>query len=82
MRFSLASMFVTTAWVALASAAGSYAARSGVEPSWRFFAWLSVPFFVCAAFGVLRGRRGFWLGMGVANDVAVLGLFVLARIAR
>ncbi len=72
-QFTLASLFVATAFVALAS----MAARSFVlgDPFDRLVAWFTLPIFVCGAIGALRGQLRLWLSF---SAVVVAGLVVVS----
>jgi hypothetical protein len=74
-QFSLRSLFIATAFVAFACAAARlFITAVGLD----LFALMAIPILLCGAFGVLRGRLRFWLGYGVAIDVAVMGLILLS----
>jgi hypothetical protein len=69
MRWSLRSMFVATALVAVAS----LAAKNAVV--WLApICMLATPIFLCAAVGTLRGNLGLWVRYGVGVDIVLLGL--------
>ncbi len=75
-QFTLRSIFVTTAFVALACAAARYIVSPLADPGLRMIAWVGVPIFLCGAFGAIRSRLGVWLCYGVGIDIAVI-LYVL-----
>ena len=76
-QFTLASLFVATAFIALACAATRYAV-AGAEPMGKLYALASIPVLLCGAFGAFRGRLRLWLAYGVGIDVAVVGFILLS----
>jgi hypothetical protein len=86
--FSLRSLFVATTFVAMTSAAVRHIAvtpegqwDSSIDPFGQLMAFFSIPVLLCGCIGVLRGHLKFWLTYGVAIDLIVLGILVLARLA-
>ncbi len=77
MRWSLASMFVATAFVAIASLAARYGI-AGPEP----LCLLAVPVLIGAAVGTLAGRVGLWIRHGIEADAVLIGLVLLDRFVR
>ena len=77
MWWSLASMFVATAFAAVASLAAKY----GVAGP-NVFCLLAVPVLIGAAVGTLAGRVGLWIWHGLAADVVLIGLALLDRMIR
>jgi hypothetical protein len=76
MRWSLASMFIATALVALACAVARYAAIAGDVLGW-LFAVAAIPVLLGAAIGTLAGRVGFGIRIGAG---IVVGLGLLASL--
>ena len=66
MRWSLASMFIATAFIAVAA----WAAHYGVMTHYAL-ALLAVFPLVGAAVGTLAGRVGLWVCVGVAIDIPI-----------
>ena len=65
-QFSLASLFVATTFVALAS----MAARNfvlGTDPFDRLVAWFVLPIFVCGVIGALRNQLRAWLSFSASR---------------
>ena len=79
-QFTLGSLFIATAIVALACVAARYVVTPNVEPESRWLAWLTLPVLLAGAVGVLRRRLGSWLGYGVAIAIAVNALALLAEL--
>jgi hypothetical protein len=77
MRWSLASMFVATAFVAGASLAAKYGI-AGREP----LCLLAVPILIGVAVGMLAGQVGPWIRYGVQADIVLMGLVLLDRLIR
>jgi hypothetical protein len=77
MRYTLRSMFVATAFVAVASLAAKY----GVAGP-NVFCLLAVPVLIGAAVGTLAGRVGLWIRHGIEADAVLIGLVLLDRLIR
>ena len=70
-QFSLASLFVATTFVALAS----MAARNfvlGTDPFDRLVAWFVLPVFVCGVIGALRNQLRAWHAAATGPNAASL----------
>ena len=80
MRWSLRSMFVATALVAVAAWA-AWAAKYGVVGP-NVFCVLAVPILIGAAVGTLAGRVGLWIRHGIQADAVLIGLVLLDRLVR
>jgi hypothetical protein len=76
MRWSLASMFFATAFVAVASLAARYATTAG-DLTGKLFAVAAIPLLLGAAIGTLAGRVGLGIRFGVAVDGGLIVLFSL-----
>jgi hypothetical protein len=70
-QFTLKSLFVATAFVAVAAALVQFT-RATREPEKQFEAALLVPILNCGAIGVVRGRLMAWLSYGVAVDCLLM----------
>jgi hypothetical protein len=77
-QFTLKILFVATAFIALACGSVQYIFSPSADRLVWLFAWLSVPIFLCGAFGAIRGRLRLWLAYGVGIDVAVVGYILLS----
>jgi hypothetical protein len=78
-QFSLRSLIVATAFIALACAAARlFITAVGLD----LFAPMAIPILLCGAFGVLRGRLAAWFGYGIAIDIALLGTLLLGLLFR
>ncbi len=80
-QFSLASLFVATAFVALTS----MAARNfvlGTDPFDRLVAWFVLPIFVCGVIGALRNQLRAWLSFSAAVVAGLVGVSVLGAFIR
>ncbi len=72
MRWSLASMFVATALVAVAAWVVRYALA--LPSLLAVLGLLALPVLLCAAVGTLTGRVGLWLRISVGVDLVVSGV--------
>jgi hypothetical protein len=70
-QFTLRSLFVATAFIALACAAVRYVVTTAGSTG-QVLGALSVPILICGAVGVIYGRVKAGLGIGVAISFALL----------
>jgi hypothetical protein len=79
MRWTLRSMFIATALVAVASLAAKHVATCGDVRIW-LFALAAIPILLGAAIGTLAGRVGLGIRFGVAIDGGLIVLALLSLI--